>query len=109
VVIQAPGSEHLSVPSKTYTAMAAGCAILALTTPESDLAQLVTEHNAGVVCPRDDSTAIAATIRELVSAPERLETLRQNARRAAEEHFSTQVIVERFHRVLAPLVNRAGA
>jgi glycosyltransferase involved in cell wall biosynthesis len=104
VVIQAPGSEQLSVPSKTYTAMAAGNAILALTSPESDLAQLVNTHNAGVVCPRDDATAIAAAIAALSNNPEQLSQLKSNARSAAEKHFSPEVIFERFFNVLSPFV-----
>ncbi|HIA01381.1 MAG TPA: glycosyltransferase WbuB [Myxococcales bacterium] len=109
VVIQAPGSEHLSVPSKTYTAMAAGNAILALTSPESDLAQLVTTHQASVVCARDDSQGIAKVIAELSANPEQLKGLKTNARKAAEKHFSPKVIFERFHAVLSPFVTGGGA
>ncbi|MGM0577364.1 MAG: glycosyltransferase family 4 protein [Myxococcota bacterium] len=109
VVTQAPDTEHLSVPSKTYTALAAGSAILALTSEESDLADLVREHDVGVVCPRDDADAATRAIDGLTSDPERLATLRANARRVAETHFSPAALRRRFGEVLGPLIAREEA
>lgn len=101
LVSQAPGSEHLSVPSKTYSCLAAGSAILALTAEDSDLGRLVLEHDVGVVCPASDAAAIATELLDLVSSPERFREMRANARRVAEDHFSAGVIAARFEAVLA--------
>ena len=62
VVAQEPGKEALSLPSKTYSSLAAGSAILAITHPESDLAQIVKEHDVGVRCD-NSADEIAAAIR----------------------------------------------
>lgn len=103
VVIQEPGTEHLSVPSKLYSSLAAGSAILALTSDDSDLAALVREFRFGQVSaphPR----AIADAIRVWQADPSLLNAMRARARRAAEEHFSREVIAQR----MKDLFSRAG-
>ncbi len=107
VVAQEPGTEHLSVPSKTYFALAAGSAILALTTPDSDLARLVTQHDVGVVCPAGDPAAIAAAVQALTEDRDALQARRDRARAAAEQLYSARVVRQRFLDVLRPLVGRA--
>jgi glycosyltransferase involved in cell wall biosynthesis len=104
VVAQAPGTEHLSLPSKTYTSLAAGSARLALTSGGSDLARLVHSEEVGVVCARDDPAAVAAALRGLLDAPERLARYRANARRAAVERYSADAVFERLLAVLSPHV-----
>jgi glycosyltransferase involved in cell wall biosynthesis len=107
VVIEGSGSEGLSVPSKTYNALAAGSAILALTAPESDLAKLVNEHRVGRVCGPNDPEVIARTIRELVTSPD-LGTMRAKARELAVTAYSPDAIHRRLLAVLEPLVSTSG-
>ncbi len=102
IVAQAPGTEDHSFPSKTYQALAAGSAILALTSPTSDLARLVEEHDVGATVARDDVDAIEATLRGWLDDPSRLEQLRSNARRVAVERFSEDAVARRFLEVLGP-------
>lgn len=109
VVSQTSGSEHLSLPSKTYSSLAAGSAILALTSPGSDLGQLVTSEYVGKVAPPDDPVAIAAAIHELASDAGELAQMRQNARRLALERFNPDRVREMWHDALAPLIADGGA
>lgn len=109
VVSQASGSEHLSVPSKTYSALAAGSAILAFTSPDSDLANLVRRHEVGVVCRDEDVEGAARELRRLADEPERLAALRANARRAATGTFSEDAIAGHFRSVLTAMSLRRGA
>jgi glycosyltransferase involved in cell wall biosynthesis len=75
--------EGTCVPSKAFSALAAGSAILAVAPMSSDLARLVTREGAGrVVEPGDVRSLIDAWL-ELVSQPDRLAECRANARRAA--------------------------
>lgn len=60
VVAQERGKEHLSLPSKTYSSLAVGSAILAITDPKSDLAQIVKEHDVGVTCGNSADEIVAA-------------------------------------------------
>jgi glycosyltransferase involved in cell wall biosynthesis len=106
IVSQKAGSEHLSLPSKTYSALAAGSAILALTSPESDLGQLVTEQKIGRVASPDDEAAIADAIATMTSDPVELARMQHNARRLVEERFNPTMVKQMWHDTLAPLVLR---
>jgi len=111
LVLQAPGTEHLSVPSKTYSCMAAGSALLALTRPGSDLARVVEETGAGAVESPDDATRAADRIRGWLASPTLLASTRAAARRAAETRFSAEVARANFAAALgaAPRTPTAGS
>lgn len=105
LVALARGAEGVSMPSKTYYAMAAGSAILGLSRPGSDLARVIESFECGVnVDPADRGAAVAA-LRGLVEDGARLQRYRANARRAAEREFSSEVCVPR----LLDLVEKALA
>lgn len=106
VVSQERGSEHLSMPSKTYSTLAAGSAVLALTSEESDLADLVRRYEVGAICDSDDPDEIAGAIERLVSDPDELSRMRTRARDAAEKLFSEDVIFEKWIDVLEPLISQ---
>lgn len=99
VVLQVSGTEHLSVPSKTYSLMAAGCAIVACTASGSDLATLVTRYNIGLVVPPQDAVALAGALRRLVLDPGLLAAMREHARTTAVESYSLPVVQSSFESV----------
>jgi colanic acid biosynthesis glycosyl transferase WcaI len=103
LVVQAPGTEHLSLPSKTYSSLAAGSAVVALTSEDSELAALVRTYDAGAVCPWDDAGRLADIIRGLADRPRELARFRTNARAAAVEEFSADKACSRFLSALEPL------
>ena len=47
IVTLSEGAENISVPSKTYYTLAAGSAIIALASLESELALLIEKYNCG--------------------------------------------------------------
>lgn len=106
LVGQATGTEHLSVPSKTYSYMAAGCAVIGICSEDSDLASTIRQYDIGTVCPPGDSSALAGSIRSMIQHPGLLARYRANARRAAVEHFSCEMAISRFTEILAPLMDR---
>ena len=101
VVSQSPGYGRLSMPSRLYSMLAAGCAILACADPDSDLAGLVKKYQVGVTCPHDDAWAVAQAVRELAGDPERLGRCRERAREVCLRFFNLEVAVGRFRSVLA--------
>jgi glycosyltransferase involved in cell wall biosynthesis len=109
LVVQVPGTEHISLPSKTYSSLAAGGAIVALTSKDSDLAALIRKYDVGVVCPWDDAGRLAAAVRALADNPRELARLKANARRAAVEEFSSDAAFSRFRAALEPLVREPAA
>ncbi|MDD5306765.1 MAG: glycosyltransferase family 4 protein [Deltaproteobacteria bacterium] len=104
VVFQRPGFEDLAMPSKTYSALASGSAILAVTSDNSDLAALVRDHDVGIVVSANP-TAISEGLKQLVTNPRALQKMRCRARAVAVAHFDTQVIRRRWETVLSPLIH----
>ena len=105
LVALARGAEGVSMPSKTYYAMAAGSAIFGMSRPGSDLARVIESFECGVNVDPADRDAAVATLRGLVEDGTRLQRYRANARRAAEKEFSSDVCVPR----LLDLVEKALA
>jgi glycosyltransferase involved in cell wall biosynthesis len=93
--------EGISVPSKTYTMMAAGAAILAVSPPGTELSGLVAEFSCGVHVPPRSPEALAAAVRRLHGDRALLESMKSASRRAAEEHFSRPQAARRYEAVLA--------
>lgn len=88
IVALAAGAEGLSVPSKTYSAMAAGSALIAISRGPNELTDMVAETKCGIALPPGDAAVLAAAIRRFQTDPEFLATCRSNARTAMEERFS---------------------
>lgn len=86
------GAENVSMPSKTYSAMAAGQAILAIAPADSDLAQLVRETDCGWVVEPGDTAALARVVHEAQGNDDLLLRKRRNAYVSAREHYDTLVI-----------------
>jgi glycosyltransferase involved in cell wall biosynthesis len=101
IVTQASGSEHLSLPSKVYSLMAAGCAVVACTDGESDLAELVKTRKLGSVCAQGDAPAVADAISQMASNEDLLSQCRTRARNTAVEQYSLQAVRERLHAALS--------
>jgi colanic acid biosynthesis glycosyl transferase WcaI len=80
------GLEGVVVPSKLYSTLAAGRPVLAITSPESDAARIVTASGCGVSADPDDPMAVAAAIRELRNNPARLAEMGRRARETAKIH-----------------------
>ena len=105
VVAQAIDSAHLSVPSKTYSALAVGSAILAITPRASDLGRLVIEEGVGWVCEPGDTEAIAEVLRGLPGDPDGLAASRAAARSLAERRFSESAVHAELNRLLSQTVS----
>ena len=87
IVTLADGHEGLSMPSKTYDLMAAGTAILGLSSPPNDLATTIERHGCGVNFTPESTGAIAAWLRTMAADADRLERLRQLSREAAVQYY----------------------
>lgn len=88
LVTMRPGAEKVVMPSKTYSAMAAGQAILAVCPRESDLADLVMAHDCGWVIEPGDVAGLRALLESLPVRAAEVLTKRRNAYVAAHERYS---------------------
>jgi glycosyltransferase involved in cell wall biosynthesis len=103
------GAEGISMPSKTYFMMAAGCAIVGVCHGENDLRATIEAHQCGLVVEPGDGKALAQAIAEMRSSPSRLESYRRNARLAAEKAYAESVCAEQYRAVLRrTLLHRAS-
>jgi glycosyltransferase involved in cell wall biosynthesis len=104
VVALASGLEGISMPSKTYTNMAARSAILSISRSPNDLQNVVDTHHCGINVEPGDSAAFAAAVLRFADTPDYLATCRRNARAAAENAFSRTVNVKAVLDIVRPLV-----
>jgi glycosyltransferase involved in cell wall biosynthesis len=88
LVTMKPGSEKVVMPSKTYSALAAGQAILAICPSDSDLARLLREENCGWVVTPGCHAELWDALKEIATNRNLLQTKRENAYRAGQSKFS---------------------
>jgi glycosyltransferase involved in cell wall biosynthesis len=86
------GAENVLLPSKTYSALVAGQAILAVCPPNSDLADIVREHDCGWVVEPGDFVALSAVIQNLVCDPVGLHNKRLNSFRVGHNMYDSSVV-----------------
>jgi len=85
------GYECLSMPSKTYGIMAAGAAVLGISSAPNELSELIAANGCGSNFAPNDVSAIVDWIRELKENRQHLHRLQTSARSAAVAHFSKAV------------------
>lgn len=90
------GAEHIVMPSKTYSAMVAGQAILAVCPKKSDLADLVLSHGCGWVVEPGDINGLADLIEHLTSAPLEVFEKRSNSFTAGHKYYSAKVVAQQW-------------
>lgn len=96
LVTMAPGAEKVVMPSKTYSALVAGQAVLAVCPRESDLADLVLEHDCGWVVAPGDVAGLRAVLREIAARPELLQAKRERAFEAGHAHYDCSVVAKQW-------------
>ncbi|HUK31276.1 MAG TPA: glycosyltransferase family 4 protein [Candidatus Acidoferrum sp.] len=80
------GLEGVIVPSKLYPILAAGKPVLAVSTPKTDVARIITEAGCGVVVDPDDPDAVALAIQDLAAHPERVAEMAHRAAAIARNY-----------------------
>lgn len=80
------GLEGVIVPSKLYPILAAGKPVLAVSTPITDVARIVTQARCGVVVDPDDPAAVARAIRDLAGHPQDVAEMAHRARAIAPNY-----------------------
>ena len=95
-----PEAAHTSCPSKAYSALAAGCALLAVAPADSDLADLVATSGAGARVTPGDADAFVAELDKMVSEEDRLDALKHAAREAIATRYDLKLLARRWERFL---------
>lgn len=100
-----PSMEGLVFPSKLYGILAAGRPILFVGAGGSEVASLLERYECGISIPAGSPELLAATVKELVSEPEKLARMGLAARRAHEQYFSREFAISMWHSAVEPLLN----
>ena len=96
-----PAFEGLIVPSKFYTAAAAGRAVIFIGEPDGEIARAITAHGCGLVVAPGDAAGLAGAIRELRASPDRLRAMGERARAAFEREWDKPIALARWRKVIA--------
>ncbi len=95
---------NTSIPSKCYSMMASGEAIIAVSHRENDLARLIIENEIGEVVDVEDAQVLAKTIVKLLYDEDRLRTYKENARSIAKQKFSLEEVNRKYKSVFDSLI-----
>ncbi len=106
LVMLDPQFDEVLVPSKTYSAMAAGRALLFLGNPRSELARLVREHDIGIAVAQEDVEGISTAIRLLADDPERCRQMGLRARQLFDAQFERGRVMGRWQNLVEQLLPR---
>lgn len=94
------GLGHVSVPSKTYSILAAGRPILASIDSGTEVPRLVIGAEAGVVVPPDDLDAFVESLHSLLGAPDLLAEMGRRGRKFVESAASPRFVAERYEELI---------
>ena len=100
VVLLRAGFAHSTIPSKLYTAMSAGRAIVLAAEAASEAAQLLHEAQAGLCVAPDSAAELTAAIRELRANGELRGRLGANGRKWVVEHYSRERVLATYDRMI---------
>jgi glycosyltransferase involved in cell wall biosynthesis len=101
VVTLERGVEGLCVPSKLYTYLAAGVAILGLVARGSEVDDTIGEFDCGFRVDQMDVTSVVEALERWASQPALLKRHKRNARRALEERYTRSQALQRYIEVLS--------
>lgn len=94
------GTAQETFPSKIYTIMAAGRAVIAAADPHSELAKVVKDSQSGWAIPADDAQALASTIREALVDRETLQEMGKNGRQYVLASRSRQSVARKYDQLM---------
>jgi colanic acid biosynthesis glycosyl transferase WcaI len=90
------GLARSSVPSKTYSILAAGRPVVASVDEGTEVARVVERAGAGLAVPPDDPGAFTAAVTKLLDAPDQAREMGQAARAFVERWVSPAAVAERY-------------
>ena len=97
------GLGRSSVPSKTYSILAAGRPLIASVDEGSEVARTVERAGAGIAIPPEDPEALAKAIRRMIDDPEELAAMGASGRRFVESWASPAAVAEAYERLFEEL------
>ena len=101
-----PGTGAAGMPSKTWTIMATGTAVLGSFDTNSEMDRILRQADCGLCVPAGDAAALADAIRDLSRQPDRVQTMGKHARLYAVEHAGREPAVRQYIDIIEETVGR---
>lgn len=96
IVTLKEAARDVCIPSKAFSAMAAGNALVAVASAESDLAKLIRSTGCGQVVDPGDVDSLAETLRAAFADQERLAELKRRSLAATAEKYCMEKLSKRW-------------
>ena len=106
LVTLAEKAVHTSIPSKTFSGMAAGNAIVAISSNGSDLSDVVIRHKCGHVLYPGDVEGFALAVEKLVCDREWRSQCANNARNAVLTNYDMPLLAEKWKVLLSEVASK---
>ncbi len=90
------GAEHILMPGRTYSALVAGQAVLAVAPKGSDLARIVETEKCGWLVEPGDVDGLRTTLEHILTHPEELRACQQRAQACGREKYSSAPLMRRW-------------
>lgn len=103
------GLAKVSVPSKTYSILAAGRPVLAAIDPGTEIPRILAASGAGTAVAPDDQPAFDEALRQLLADPEARRQMGASAREWAETHVSPRAVAEQYESLIADIGARSSS
>ena len=100
------GLGHVSVPSKTYSILAAGRPVLASIDPDTAVPRILASSAAGVSVPPDDPDAFVDALRSLVGDESERAEMGRRGRAWVEREASPSAVGDAYDRLIRTLRSR---
>lgn len=100
-----PGTGGSGMPSKTWTIMAVGTAIIASFDRGGEMEKTICEADCGVCVSAGDAEKLAESIEKLFGDRDRVKTLGHNAREYAVKNVSKKQAVDRYIDIIEDAIN----
>lgn len=97
-VVLEPGLERLAVPSRAFTFLSAGSPIIALMSPQSDIARLI--HETGCGWNPKDAQELRDLIHYLLKHPEEIQRRKIVARQVYTDRFRRDVSIAKYAEIM---------
>jgi glycosyltransferase involved in cell wall biosynthesis len=106
IVTMKQGTRGISLPSKLFSYLAAGCAVIGIAERDTELADIIIDGRCGELVEPGDVSGLVEAIRKMVSDPAYLQQCRRNARELAVANFNQEAGIERFRVLLEDLIEK---
>lgn len=106
LVIGKSGTSKNGFPSKTWSIMSAGQAMIACFDLDSELSNFVKNSNCGIVVEPDSSDKLASAIEHLFINKKETRQMGLNARKYVKENFSREQSTQKFLKLVSNQVER---